>query len=347
MPSDSIAAVFRRCLFIAVAATAMAGSSAKAQVVYSDAELQAEADRLKTAVRKIYSIGLQPALTPQEQELLAHTQFSFPMPRAGDPILNFFASIGVDGGGTVVLPLLSLKTIEDMTLAYAWLVNKRKSLEPIDLYFSMLANQSADKFPGNRPPDILTAIGIPKDAYKLPGIDKTSLALRNEAFAFILAHELGHIRFRHRGLRDISTEQARADEVESDAFALDLFDRTSTPPLGAALFFQAQIYALPHPAEFKTQDQWDAYLLSASTHPLSYDRLRAIAQAISGPLAQRRPAEAVTWRFIGDRFQLIADILADEELHRCIAGIAGSAPLSILRAAPMTSPSLIEQRKCR
>lgn len=344
--AQRFAVISARALGLALLVNAVSGP-ALGQIVYPEHELQAEADRLKTAVKKIHSIGLEPVLTPQEAGQLETIQFSFPMPRPDDPILNFYAVMNVDRGGTVIMPILSLKAIEDMTLAYAWLVNQRKSLEPIDLYFSMIANQPAEQFPGGRPPDILTAIGIPKDAYKLPGVDKTSLALRNEAFAFILAHELGHLRFRHKGLREITAEQARADEVESDLFALDLLARTRTAPLGAALFFQAQVYSLPHPAEFPTRDGWEAYLAQASTHPLSYERIRSIGQAISNRLALVRPTELAIWQFIGGRFLQIADILADEELHRCIAGIAKNAPLSILRAQPMGSPSIIEQRKCK
>lgn len=87
-------------------------------------------------------------------------------------------------------------------------------------------------------------------------VDTLSLSLRNEAYAFIIAHELGHIRFRHKPLAEISPIQAQKDEAKADRFALDLLERTQAPALGAVFFFQAQIFALMHRHEFALDAEW-------------------------------------------------------------------------------------------
>ena len=130
-------------------------------------------------------------------------------------------------------------------------VNK-SSFGALDLYFAMLQRKTLDSFGPAGTRGILNAIGAPQNVPSDKRVDKLSLSVRNEAFAFVLVHELGHLLFKHTGLADITPAQARADEVQSDAFALDVLARSGTPPLGAALFFQAQIFSLPHRGEHKT-----------------------------------------------------------------------------------------------
>lgn len=292
--------------------------------MYPPSEIARDGARLATAARKIWSIGLQPALTRTERQRLGPVRFEFPRPRTDDPLMNFYAARD-RAGGVIVLPVLSLKALEDLTTAYAWLHTKGHSLSTIDLYYAMLRHRLVIDWSNGRYPDILSALGVPKDAYKLPKVDTMSLALRNEAFAFIIAHEAGHLLYRHKPYRDITTAQARADELQSDRFALDLLVRTSTPPMGAALFFQAQAYHMPHRGEFDSHDAWAAYLKTVSTHPLSTARIDNIANTTATDFARRRPNEAATWRFIGNGFRKIAAILEDVDIQRCIKKTATAA----------------------
>ena len=334
-------------LVLLAACLALAGARpVAAQRVYSSQELKAEAARLETAARKILTIGLMPALSAHETRGLSGIELAFPMPdRAGEALLNFYASWRADGG-TVHLPVQSLKAVEDMALAYAVLYTDGLSFEPLDLYYSIVQNQTPSQFPNGQPPDVLEALGIPADSYKRPGVDTLSLALRNEALAFAIAHELAHILYRHKGTDRITPAQARADEVQSDRFALELLARTGTPPLGAVLFFQAQVYSLPHPGEYPTRDLWDAYLATASTHPLSVDRIRAMADMIGGPLATRRGREAGLWREIGAKLRLVGGGLDDPDLHKCSSRLARTLPVSALKARPARARSLLAERGC-
>lgn len=300
--------------------------------MYAPGEMMKDAARLRTAVTKIYELGIKPHLKPRERESLDRVRLSFPRPKPGDDVLNFYAAPG--STPTVFLPVLSLKVLEDMTTAYAWLHQNNYSLSTIDLYFAMLRYRKPRGFPGGKIPGPLTALGIPADALDDKKVDALALGLRNEAFAFLLLHELGHIYFAHKGYAEITKARARADEVQSDRFALDILARTKTPPLGAALFFQAQAYRLPHKGEFPSKAAWNDYLQTLSTHPLTVDRIRHQAEFIRSAFARRRADEKAIWTMVGIKLAAVADMLEDGELQACVAKMAEEAPLDLLKPRP-------------
>jgi len=154
--------------------------------------------------------------------------------------------------------VLSLKFLEDLCVAYAWLQVKGYSLETISDYVAMLKyNQNL-----RRPPQPLETLGIPAMALNNNQVDELARGHFVTAQAFILAHELGHLRFRHHG-------SSIANEMQADAFAVDLVQRTGLQPLGIMVFFMAdaQMADYPPPRE--------------ATHPLSADRLQALSARLS------------------------------------------------------------------
>ncbi len=307
----------------------MLAESAAAQI-YTRESLQADAARLRNAVHRIYAIGIKPSLTPGEADAAGAFEFDFPLPEPDDPLMDFAATTD---GRKLIMPLMSLKALEDLMTAYAWLYYQGFSLSAIDLYFTMLRYGSRTDIPQGRFPAILDALGVPADAYKTDKrVDDLSLRLRNEAFAFIIAHELGHIIFKHRPLTEITGTQAQADEVQSDDFALDIFARTGTSPLGPVLFFQAQIYNLLHPVEFGAMgpEERESALVQM-THPMSLDRIARMTDFIEGPLISVRPDEAALWRDIASRLRGVSRIMEDTELAACIIRIAREADLSALK----------------
>ncbi len=298
--------------------------------IYNLSELRKDKSRLETAIRKIFDIGIKPSLTANEKRALDRVAFEFPLPKSDDYFLNFYA-YARDGRPVVVMPVLSLKILEDLTTAYAWLYRNGYSLSTIDIYFTMLEHRSLQEFPNGQYPPLLEALGVPRNALKDPKVDKLSLSFRNEAFAFILLHELGHIFFKHRGYDEITKSQARADETQADRFALGILERTGTPPLGAVFFFQAQFYSLPHRGAFSSEDKWQDFLHEKATHPLSEERLKDMARYITGPLADRRANEKALWRFIGRGLTKIIRILQEVDLQKCMTLVAKKAPLEILQ----------------
>jgi hypothetical protein len=297
--------------------------------VYSHEDLQAEAVRLRNAVLRIYSIGIVPSLTDEELRAAGEFEFSFPLPEPNDPLMDFSATTD---GRTMIMPLMSLKALEDLATAYAWLYHNGYSLSTIDLYFTMLRHRNPADFPGGRFPKILEALGVPPDAYKTDKrVDELSLSLRNEAYAFIIAHELGHIRYAHKPLNQISAQQAQADEIQSDAFALDILLRTKTPPLGPVLFFQAQVYNLLHQADLGATEQERSSALLQMTHPMTTERIRKMSDFIEGPLTRARPDEAALWSDMAAKLRAIIPVMEDEDLAACLVKVAKEAHPDILK----------------
>lgn len=333
----------RIAAILASLAIILATSAAQAQL-YTAADLEPDAPRLKSLVHKLYAIGLKPALRPDEAAALSDFEFVFPGPKQGDDVLNFAATTD---GRHLIMPLMSLKLLEDMTTAYAWLYQNGMSLSTIDLYFAMLRYREPARFPGGRPAKLLDALGVPRDAYKTSKkVDEMSLALRNEAIAFVIAHELGHILYRHKPVDQLTSQAALADEAQSDRFALELMKRTATPPFGPLLFFQAQLYTLLHRHEFAAEADWQRYVQSRMTHPLSIDRMKAMALFMRDEFPQARPAERDTWQVIGAKFLADADIMGDIGVARCIIRIAKEAELSILKPRKSVEEAEIRAR-CR
>jgi hypothetical protein len=302
-------------------------ASADVSGLYAAADLEQSAPRLSAFVKKLYDIGVKPYLTGDESRTLGDFGLSFPLPSPKDVPLDFYAT--EEGGKpVVVMPILSLRVVEDMATAYAWLHQAGMSYGTIDLYFSMLRHKPRGEFPGGRLPPLLATLGIPANALDDKKADELSLAFRNQAVAFILVHELGHILYRHKGYDEITKAQARADEVASDRFALDVLARTRTAPLGAILFFQAQVYSLPHRGEYPSRKAWVEHLNKTETHPLTVDRIAAMADYMDGPKAGAMEA---IWRSAATELRQMVRVLENETIQRCMARVAATADLSILR----------------
>ena len=119
--------------------------------LYSTSELVKDQLRYERRINELFEKGIKPFLTEQDRQTLGRVQFELPLPKKTDPPMNFFA--GYRGGRPfVALPVLSLKMVEDLTVAYAWLSTNHYSMDTIDLYAAMLRYKSAGEFPGGAYP---------------------------------------------------------------------------------------------------------------------------------------------------------------------------------------------------
>ena len=320
------------------------GQAQSYATIYPQSVLKGDRPRLADRASRIWKY-LIAAMPPEQAKLARRVTLRTPMPLPTDDLYEFKAGF-IDGRATIILSTLGLKALEDAFLAFAWLHYNKFSYVPVELYHSMLKFRPVDNFPGGRYVDILTAIGVPKNALSDKRILDMSVRLRNEAFAFLLAHEFAHLWFRHRGYDEVTPAKAREDEMQSDRYALDLLGRTGTPPMGALLFFQMQIFRLVHRAEFPTKTAWEAYLAQSSTHPLSVDRIRAMANYMAGPLARRRRNERATWTFIGLGLGKIAEQLENGLAQKCLSRVAMRAPFSVLKPR-RSGVSLAEMKVCK
>jgi hypothetical protein len=282
--------------FLAALVACIAGASASGADItdlsglYDRSTLQSSGERYRVSTGKILDQVIAPVLLADERSALGRVQLLYPMPGedrfASTPFGYYSTSEG--GVGKIVFPVLSLKFLEDLCTAYAWLQINGYSLETISDYVAML------KYNRNlrTAPQPLPTLGIPASALSDNRVDELALGHFVTARTFILAHELGNLRFHHAG-------SSIQHEKQADAFAIDVMQRTPLPPLGIMVFFMAdaQMADYPPPPD--------------ATHPLSADRLRALAARLSD-------------RGLALKINALGDLLADPDIQTSIAA-AGRA----------------------
>ena len=172
----------------------------------------------------IFNQVILPVLTGEEKQRLSGVQLDFPLHAEGDSKGQPLAFYHPVDQSLVVMPIFSLKFLDDLCTAYAWLQVKGYSLETISDYTAMLKYKD---FPAGSYPQPLKALHIPDDALKDKEVDELALGHFVTARTFILLHELGHVYYRHRAT---TAEQSRRNEEQADAFAAQVMGRTPLPP---------------------------------------------------------------------------------------------------------------------
>jgi hypothetical protein len=309
-------------IHLALCLLLLASGSASAQSVaelYPEELLANEQPRFQQRLGQIYRHGLWDFLDGPEKQALADVELRFPLVGASRNPFDFYAG-RQRGRPTIWLPVLSLKMIEDLSVAWAWRHLHGYSLEPFDEYVAMLKYRAPTDLAGGPYPDPLSALGVPARIWERePAVDDLSLRLRNSAWAFVLAHEMGHVRYRHPGNAAADPKTSQRHEAEADRFALDLLARSKTIPIGAVLWFQATVGFFPNRADFAT----DAAFLDwqqQATHPVNPERLQNLALELDRAAGDSLdPAHAEMLRFIATRLLTIADTLAEPDMQRLIA----------------------------
>lgn len=298
---------------------------------YSDKQLVADKERYKQKFKFLLEKGLWDVMTSSERHALRgvdlwHTQ------RGAGPLS--FTSVVFEGKPTVRAPLLSIKFIEDLSVAYAWRYQNGYSLEPIDEYLVILKHRPADKFPGGQAPDPITALGVPPRVWERdPKVDDLSLRIRNTAWAFILAHELGHLRFGHT-LKDASPAEIQRQEEMADEFAVDLLGRSHTIPMGMILWFQATAGYMNNRSDFSSNASYFKWARTKAEHPVNGRRMRSLASRMKRQAAavrERNPNRADVLQFIAVRLAAIGKTIEDPDMQQFLKRCATSRRLEDLK----------------
>lgn len=222
-------------------------------------------------------------------------------------------------GDEVVASTASLKFLDDLAVATAWLQHNGYTTQTVVDYMLMLRYwpRAAN---ADRPPKPLDALCIPTNALNDPRVDSLANRIFNGNVVFILLHEYGHVRFGHRGNRAVSAEVSRANEEAADGFALDLLARVNEAPLGLSFLFTAMANFYENRADFGSDAEYQAALL-ARTHPLSEQRLQAVARHIAASGAGFVGNSRVVAHGVSLEISVVAKILGDTELQRLTASI--------------------------
>lgn len=317
----------------------LAGPVSGAVTLYEAAILDYWAGITPVDIRRVLAESLAPALTPQERARLDDVTLHFPRrcPVTDQEPFCYYQQTLADGRRQVVMSVASLRLFGDLALATAWLQLEGLSIETPVRYVAMLRHRQAAAFPDGRYPLPLAALGVPDDVRDREPVMDLYGKIFTSSMVFVLLHELGHALHRHPGYGPgISRADARAHEGEADAFALDVMARVAYPPLGMSVFFTLMAHWEPNRWHFADEASWRDYLAQA-THPLTSDRLRRLADALTArqdAFARAEP-DVVAAReriaAVAGEIEGLADFMDDEEIQASIVRLGRAADPAILR----------------
>jgi hypothetical protein len=157
---------------------------------------------------------------------------------------------------------------------------------------------------------------LDRSIYQDPFVDDVSSKLLSSILFFIVAHELGHIAYRHRAGPDVLPDISQQHERAADAYALEIMAQMRLQPLGIALFFGA--------AAMMEGGQ--------NTHPMSGSRAVAAAAVVrtrsadfvdrfeQNPVAAAQRLEALAEQ-VGAAMELADDPQIRNAIARNVSGV--------------------------
>lgn len=219
---------------------------------------------------------IKPVLTKQELAALQDVRMEYPLiEEGGDPFRYFLRIEGKRR--TVVMPIFSVKFLDDLATAAAWLRHNDFTTETLPEYIAMLKYQGANKFEGGRYPTPLEALHIPDKPSDNLKVDETAQDLLKTTVVYILSRELGSLYFSQQYTRrkaSWSEQRQKPQQVamkewgrhserqdlmlKSDAFALEIMRRIGVLPHSLSFYLSAQTYWTQNHIDFR--DDEEAYL---------------------------------------------------------------------------------------
>jgi hypothetical protein len=256
MKSIVFAAVALLCSFTQV-------NAADPSSLYKQSTLEYWGKRYERSTTKILEQVIWPVLLSDEKSQLGHKSvLEFPLYAEGEARQHALAFYVPADRNSIVFPIFSLKFLDDLCTAYAWLKIKGYSLETISEYTAIL------KYGELSPDDIpspLQALGVPENALDDPQVDELALGHFVTARTFLLLHEMGHVLYGHQAR---TFAESVRNEQQADRFAATVMQRTPLPPLGIMIFFLADAHWSGFPASGR------------DTHPLSGERVKELANYV-------------------------------------------------------------------
>ena len=181
-------------LAAAVLVLAAAAQGRDYGAMYDDRLLgQKEPDYREVVLWNLQNVFL-PKLTAAERQRLRNLTPDFPLRGPAGGLFEYFA----ERSGRVVLPVMSIRFLADLSVAFAWLDTNRYTMESVTDYVSMVKYQDPAKF-GGRYPDPREALRIPANATDNQRVDNLSQQILNQSLSFLLLHEMGHVLYQHEG----------------------------------------------------------------------------------------------------------------------------------------------------
>jgi len=247
--------------------------------LYPEKKLQADAARWSEQIQAEYRDTILPQLTDEERSALGTVKIEVPLSGPnGDPF-----SFYTDDKGTIYLPALSLRFFSDLCVANAWLNAHGYDGTTVRDYVGVLLRE-AILSPGAPLPTVFRTLGVPDNAREESAVANRVDRNFGNTIVFLLAHELGHALKKH-DTHSRDPVQKRRQEIEADAFAIEVMRRIGQVPLGVEFWFDVE--RIGHvqgirrvtSARFPTEAEWQKYLAGLD-HPVTSERLDALATAV-------------------------------------------------------------------
>ena len=272
----------QRYLAVALVITTCAGATVFGQNVsrlYPEKKLQADAARWSEQIQAEYRDTILPQLTDEERSVLGTVKIEVPLSGPnGDPF-----SFYTDDKGTIYLPALSLRFFSDLCVANAWLNAHGYDGTTVRDYVGVLLRE-ATLSPGAPLSAVFRTLGIPDNAREESAVANRVDRNFGNTIVFLLAHELGHALKKH-DTHSRDPVLKRRQEIEADAFAIEVMRRIGQVPLGVEFWFDVE--RIGHvqgirrvtSARFPTEAEWQKYLAGLD-HSVTSERLDALATAV-------------------------------------------------------------------
>jgi hypothetical protein len=238
---------------------------------YDDSELSRVQSGYSAGILGNFRDVILPRLDPAQADQLSGVTFDFPLTVDQAEPMAFYSS-----GQTVTLSATSIRFLDDVSTAAAWLNENDYSLASLTDYVSMLKYGVL----GDSPPKPLDALCVPADALNDPDVAATADVQFNVGMVFIMLHELAHVLYAHPGYDGVDPAVARANEAEADRFALDGLRRLDASPLPMIPLFTVWAHMAANRGDFRSEAELQAHL-ARQTHPLHSSRIADIAAMLA------------------------------------------------------------------
>lgn len=262
----------RKCLALSLSLFCSVAIAQDVSRLYTDEKLKADAARWGEQIRAEYGETILPQLTDAERSALNGIKIDVPLKGPhGDPFEYYYAN------GTINLPALSLRFYSDLWVANAWLNAHGYDGTTVRDYVGLLFREAAASPRAPLPP-VLRTLGVPDNARDESAVSNRVDRNFGNTIVFLLAHEVGHALKKHRTDLHEPAER-RKQEIEADAFAIEVMRRIGQVPTGLDFWFDVERIRHVAPTKFPTEAEWQKYLASLD-HPVTSERLEALAVAI-------------------------------------------------------------------
>lgn len=262
-------------------------------------------------------------------------RFKMPLVGAGKLPLDYYTD---PDERAVVIPVLTVEFFDDLSVAMAWFERRGCDTSAVLDYVGIIASREPSDFPAGRYPTPIEALGIPPKALGNRRVAAAADDYLISVMTFIMAHEFGHALAGHSGYGETTLRRAVAQEIEADAFAIDMMRRIPRLPTGLPLFLRAASRFQRPPSDFKSPSDYEAYLRGKTTDPLTHERMAALAANIrkNADRLIRGQDDPIRRR---DEVLRVADELQSlgEALHGD-AGAAGEAPGKVAATEAPSAP---------